>query len=101
MREINNIPYWIVYTFEGSVEKLDQHDQYLIYINAQNNRIDYVEFTMRDLMKSYKGVVHYKNHKTVQGILMPFWIGIADSIFQPNFDHYFTVESIEFLSPAR
>ncbi|RJP78314.1 MAG: hypothetical protein C4522_12995 [Desulfobacteraceae bacterium] len=57
---------------------MDQHDQYLIYINAQNSRIDYVEFTMRDLMKSYKGVVHYKNHKTVQGILMPFWIGIAD-----------------------
>jgi len=99
MREINNIPYWIVYTIEGSVEKLDQYDQYLIYINAQNNRIDYVEFTMRDLMKSYKGVVHYKNYKTVEGILMPFWIGIANGIFQPDFDHYFAVESIEFRSP--
>ena len=99
MREINSIPYWIVYTVEGSDEKLDQHDQYLIYINAQNSQIDYVEFTMRDLMKSYKGVVHYKNHKMVQGILMPFWIGIADSIFQPDFDHYFTIELIEFHPP--
>jgi hypothetical protein len=98
MREIKNTPYWIVYATEGSLEKLDQYDQYLIYINTQNSRIDYIEFTMRDLMKSYKGVVHYKNHKTVQGILMPFWIGIADGVIQPDFDHYFVVESIEFRS---
>ncbi len=96
IREIENTPYWVAYATEGSAEELDQYDQYLIYINTQNNRIDYIEFTMRELMKSYKGVIHYRNHKMVQGILMPFWIGIADSLIQPDFDHYFAVESIEF-----
>lgn len=99
MKEIKKIPYWVVYATEGPTKELDKYDQYLIYINIRSGRIDYIEFTMRKLMKAYKGVIHYQNYKVVQGILMPFWIGVADSITQPEFDHYFVVESIEFDRP--
>lgn len=98
-RNINNTPYWVVYTTAEPLEKLDQNNQYLIYINKQNNRIDYVEFTLRELMKSYRGVIHYKNYEMVQGVLMPFWIGIADDLLQPDFDHYLIVESITIRPP--
>lgn len=95
-KEINNINYLVLYATEGPTAELDEHDQYAIYVNTNSRRIDYIEFTMRKLMKSYTGVVHYRNHKRVQGILMPFWIGIADDLLQPAFDHYFVVESITF-----
>ena len=90
--------YLISYVTEGPTQALDKYDQYLVYINTKSNRIDYIEFTMRKLMKSYKGVVHYQNYKMVQGILMPFWIGIADKLLHPHFDHYFVLESITFSS---
>ena len=99
MKEIKKIPYWVVYATEGPTKELDKYDQYLIYINTRSGRIDYIEFTMRKLMKSYKGAIHYQNYKMVQGVLMPFWIGIAGDITQPEFDHYFVVESIEFDRP--
>jgi hypothetical protein len=97
-KRIKNVQYLICYVTEGSTQALDKYDQYLVYINTKSNRIDYIEFTMRKLMKSYKGVVHYQNYKMVQGILMPFWIGIADNLLHPHFDHYFVLESITFSS---
>jgi hypothetical protein len=93
---VNNHSYWVVYATEGNTAELDQYDQFLIYINKNSNTIDYIEFTMRELMKSYVGVIHYKKHTRIQGILMPFWIGIADDLINPGFDHVFTIESIWF-----
>jgi hypothetical protein len=95
---IEDVQYLVFYVTEGPMQALDMYDQYLLYIDAESNRIDYIEFTMRKLMKSYKGVVHYKNFKKVQGILLPFWIGIADDLLQPKFDHYIVVESASFIS---
>ncbi len=97
-KDINNIPYRVVYVTDPPAEKLDDYDQYLIYINTQTGKIDYVEFTMRELMKSYRGVVHYRDYKMVEGVLMPFWIGIADGLEKPDFDHYFVITAIRFSS---
>jgi hypothetical protein len=95
-KRIKDVQYLISYVTEGPTQALDMYDQYLLYINAEKHRIDYIEFTMRKLMKSYKGVVHYKNFKRVQGVLIPFWIGIANDLLKPDFDHYIVVESATF-----
>jgi len=94
-RSINGTPYWIAYVTEGDTTRLDQHDQFLVYINKKRKTVDYIEFTMRKLMDSYRGVVHYKDFKEVQGVVMPFWIGIAGDLAEPDFDHFFTIESIQ------
>jgi hypothetical protein len=95
-KEIENTPYQVLYVTKGSMEALEKHDQYIIYMNTRKGHIDYIEFTMRKLMKSYKGVVHYKNYTMVQGLWMPFWIGIADNILAPEFDHYLVIASLAF-----
>jgi hypothetical protein len=95
-KDVNGHTYWVAYATEGNSTELDQQDQFLIYINKTSNTIDYIEFTMRKLMKSYVGVIHYQKYKRVQGILMPFWIGIADDLVNPGFDHVFTINSIRF-----
>ncbi|ACN13266.1 hypothetical protein HRM2_01440 [Desulforapulum autotrophicum HRM2] len=95
--EINTIPYRVVYATQGPPTRdLAEYDQYLIYINTRTNRIDYVEFTLRKLSRSYRGVVHYRDYKQVQGMLMPFWIGIGSDLAGPDFDHYFVIDHIEF-----
>ena len=95
-KDVNSRSYWVVYATEGNASELDQHDQFLIYINKNSNTIDYIEFTMRKLMKSYVGVVHYQQYRRVKGMLMPFWIGVADDLTSPGFDHVFTITSIRF-----
>ena len=95
-KEIENVSYLVVYVTSGTGNGLDTYDQYLIYLNTRDKRIDYIEFTMRELMKSYKGVIHYRNHKMVEGILMPFWIGIGADLPPTKLDHYFLVETIDF-----
>jgi hypothetical protein len=51
-------------------------------------------------LKLYHKGIEYtflnRDHKMVQGILMPFWIGIADDLLQPKFDHYLVLETITF-----
>ena len=95
-KKVNGNLYWVFYATEGNTTELDQYDQFLIYINKHNKTVDYIEFTMRQLMASYVGVVHYKNYERVQGVLTPFWIGIADDLVDPGFDHVFKIESIRF-----
>lgn len=95
-RQIRNIPYWVGFATQGPALELSRHDQFLVYINQKTHRIDYIEFTLRELMKSYRGVVHYQHHKVAQGMLMPYWIGIADDLDEPSYDHYFEVEAVAF-----
>lgn len=38
----------------------DSIDQYLLFFNPVSHRIDYIQFTMRRLMKSYTGVLRYE-----------------------------------------
>lgn len=95
-QELNNHSYWVAYAEYGDTSELEKHDQFLIYINTDTKRVDYIEFTLRKLMNSYRGVIHYKNFKRVRGILIPFWIGIANDLIHPDFDHSFALESIRF-----
>ena len=62
-KKIKDVQYLVSYVTEGPTQALDMYDQYLVYINPESHRIDYIEFTMRKLMKAYKGVVHYKTLK--------------------------------------
>lgn len=93
---MNNKPYEVVYVTEGRSENLEDYNQYLVYVNAETHLVEFIEFTMRELMASYKGVIHYRDYQPVQGVLMPYWIGIGDEIVNPSFDHYFEVSSIRF-----
>jgi hypothetical protein len=93
---MNNKPYKVIYVTEGQTSKLEDYDQYLVYVSAETHLVEFIEFTMWDLMTSYTGVVHYRDYQPVQGVLMPYWIAIGDEIANPSFNHYFEVSSIRF-----
>ena len=88
--------HWVLYATEGDTQHLSEYDQFLIYVNTDTKQVAFVEFTMRELMKSYKGVVHYRDYRTVQGLRMPHWVGIAGTIPSPEFDHYLEIDRFVF-----
>jgi hypothetical protein len=96
VESIGGTKHWVLYATEGNTQHLAEYDQFLIYVNGETKQVAFVEFTLRDLMKSYKGVVHYRDYHTAQGVSMPHWVGIASSIAAPDFDHYLEIDQFVF-----
>ena len=96
---IGGSKHWVLYATQGDTQHLAEYDQFLIYVSGETKQVAFVEFTLRDLMKSYKGVVHYRDYRTIQGVRMPYWIGIAGTILSPEFDHYFKIDQFVFSAP--
>lgn len=96
VESIGGTKHWVLYATQGNTQHLAQHDQFLVYVNVDTKQVAFVEFTLRDLMKAYKGVVHYQDYRNVQGMLMPHWVGIAGTIIAPDYDHYLEVDHFVF-----
>ncbi len=93
---IDGTKHWVLYATKGEKQHLAEFDQFLIYVNGETKQVAFVEFTLRELMKSYKGVVHYRDYRTVQGARMPHWVGIAGTIVAPDYDHYLEIDQFIF-----
>ncbi|UCG19980.1 MAG: hypothetical protein JSU80_09520 [Deltaproteobacteria bacterium] len=94
---IENEPYHLLFASSGGVEASPEHDQYLIYINKKTYYVDYIDFTLRSLFESYKGTLHYRDLRAVQGLTVPFFIGVSDEVANKDFVHEFLFSEIQFI----
>ncbi|MDH3555167.1 MAG: hypothetical protein OEU80_06590 [Deltaproteobacteria bacterium] len=97
-REIENETYQLLFASSGGVAASPEHDQYVIYINKKTYHVDYIDFTLRSLFESYKGTLHYRDFRTVQGLVVPFFIGASDTIENKDFVHEFLFSEIQFIT---
>ena len=93
---IQNQSYHLIFASSGGVAASSEHDQYVIYVNKKTYNVDYIDFTLRSLFESYKGTLHYRNFKTVQGLVVPFFIGATDAVENQDFVHEFLFSEIQF-----
>lgn len=71
-REHRGRIYELVVATWGSLEPNSQHDQYLVWIDAETKRIVMCRYTMRDFGPAYAGTIHYEDYRSIQGVLVPF-----------------------------
>ena len=93
---IENQSYHLIFASSGGVAASPEHDQYVIYINSKTHYVDYIDFTLRSLFQSYKGTLHYRDFRTVQGLVVPFFIGASDAVEDQDFVHEFLFSEIQF-----
>lgn len=93
---IENEAYHLLFASSGGVAASPEHDQYVIYISKKTYHVDYIDFTLRSLFESYKGTLHYRDFRTVQGLVVPFFIGASDTIENKDFVHEFLFSEIQF-----
>ena len=93
---IENEAYHLLFASSGGVAASPEHDQYVIYINKKTYHVDYIDFTLRALFESYKGTLHYRDFRTVQGLVVPIFIGASDTIENKDFVHEFLFSEIQF-----
>jgi len=97
---IENESYHLIFASSGGVTASPEHDQYVIYINKKTYHVDYIDFTLRSLFESYKGTLHYGDFRTVQGLVVPFFIGASDEVENKDFVHEFLFSEIQLSSLA-
>ena len=97
---IENESYHLIFASSGGVTASPEHDQYVIYINKKTYHVDYIDFTLRSLFESYKGTLHYGDFRTVQGLVVPFFIGASDAVEDQDFVHEFLFSEIQLSSLA-
>jgi hypothetical protein len=95
-KTIENEDYHLLFASSGGVAASPENDQYLIYVNKKTYYVDYIDFTLRSLFKSYKGTLHYRDFRTVQGLMVPFHLGVSDEVENKDFVHEFLFSEIHF-----
>jgi len=93
---IENESYHLLFASSGWVAASADHVQYVIYVNKKTHYVDYIDFTLRSLFESYKGTLHYRDFRTVQGLVVPFFIGASDEVENKDFVHEFLFSEIQF-----
>ena len=70
--------YHKIYATWHSLEPNSTYDQYVLWINTQSYLVDYVEYTVRDMMASAKGILFYYDYRDIDGIKVPFGMRVLD-----------------------
>ena len=99
-KNVANETYHLLFASSGGVAATPEDNHYVIYINTRTYYVDYLDFTLRSLFESYKGTLHYRDLRTVQGLVVPFFIGVSDEVEDKDFVHEFHFSEIQFISKA-
>lgn len=86
--------YYKVFISDRNGESVGQGDEYLVWVNRQTSRIEFIEFTLRQFNKSYRGVVQYRDYREADGVIFPHEITLLDAIESLNYSHRFYVQII-------
>jgi hypothetical protein len=97
-KQVENESYHLLFVSSGGVVASPEHDQYMIFLNQRTHSVDYIDFTLRSLFNSYKGTLHYRDFGVVDGLKVPFLIGVSDGVNNQDFAHEFRFNEIRFTS---
>jgi len=89
------LSYDLVFTGLSTKKANHQEDQYVLWVNQQTHQVDFIEFTFRHFLNSYKGIVSYQDYRDAQGISFAYNITLLDSFKRQEYLHQLLVQSIK------
>ncbi|MFT6965707.1 MAG: hypothetical protein ACJAT1_000915 [Marivirga sp.] len=104
-KEFNGKQYDLVFATWGALKGHPAHDQYLLYINQENNMLEYVSFTVRDNYLDmpgsgiFYGSAAYSDIRNVDGFQVPFTISLfmnGPSIDNNDYLHQLKLSTFSF-----
>lgn len=76
--------YHLVLASWNTIEPQKKIDQYIIWIHKKTHQIGLVQYTIREMFSSAKGVVFFKEMRELNGLLIPFYMPIRSKIENEN-----------------
>lgn len=93
----NNKNYNLVLASWGSFAPQGKIDQYLIWISKESNRIEILQYTIRDMYGFIKGVTFMEDYKVFNGIQFPTNMRVKSRLNQKKLMHNMRIESVSFM----
>lgn len=69
--ELNDNFYYRIYAAQSKNFSDPNQNQYILWVNQVTRQIDLIEYTLRDVLKSYQGTVHYSGYHQNGSVLVP------------------------------
>ena len=88
--------YDLVFVSWGSAEPQKTVDQYLLWIDHETSLLAFVQFTVRDQGKFFKGGMEYGNYHDLDGVKVPFSLATKDNLGGDGGPHAFTIHEVHF-----
>ncbi len=79
-KKLQNHTYDLIYATWGKWTPHKNADQYLIWINRETMTIDYVQYTVRDVIGQAKVTLQLSDYRVVFGIKLPFSLKVIADI---------------------
>ncbi len=86
-QKIDQQEYDLIFVSESENQPSKNSDQYVVYLDKQDKRIKFIQFTYREVSKSYIGFLEYRGETEVNGVSMPREIYIRESLGSKDFVH--------------
>ena len=80
----------------GEFEPHADHDQYLLWIDRESDRLSVAEYTIRDKARFATGADHFDDYRWIEGIAVPFVHTISMPAWQRDFVHRVEFESVRY-----
>ncbi|MEO1303316.1 MAG: DUF4292 domain-containing protein, partial [Myxococcota bacterium] len=85
----------VVYATWNTLEPQDDIDQYVVWIDAETERIRFIEYTVRDMSSSLSATAAYENYELIGDFALPRRITLLGDNGRPV--HRITIEHAEFV----
>ncbi|MCP4502916.1 MAG: hypothetical protein GY822_23515 [Deltaproteobacteria bacterium] len=79
----------------GTAEPQDDVDQFIAWIEKDTSHLAYLEHTLRSFVKSRSGVVAYRDHRSVDGVVIAHEVTSVDGVGGPPKIHQMKVRSVQ------
>ncbi len=93
----NNIEYDLILASWNDLKPQKEVDQYLIWINPENQRIDILEYTIREQYGFIKGVAFYEDYFQKNGVWFPKKIKVRSKRDKGKYMHEMSIKDVRFI----
>ncbi len=93
---VAGVTYQRVFVSWGGAEPQPAVDQYLAWIDPASGRLEYLEYTVRDMMPAIVGCMHYRDYRQVDGLWIAMTMAVVEGPGGPDALHRFELEDVRF-----
>ncbi len=98
---VAGVTYQRVFASWGRPEPQPKVDQYLAWIHPDTGRLEYLEYTVRDMMPAVAGCMHYRDYRQVDDLQVAMTMAVVEGPGGPDALHRFELEAVRFEEVSR
>ncbi len=94
-KTVAGVTYQRVFVSWG-VEPRPQVDQFVAWIEPDGGRLEYLEYTVRDMLPGVVGCMHYRDYRQVEDLWIAMTMAVVQGPGGPDALHRFELEAVRF-----